>query len=70
MQEELRQCQRDRDEALQRAKDLEHKVFELEVEADTKAHSNDKSRQLKLLEVLYITCLIKTQIRTEQTEFH
>lgn len=50
MQEELRQCQTDRDEALQRAKDLEHKVFELEVEADTKAHSNDKSRQLKLLE--------------------
>ncbi|KAA0723640.1 Cingulin-like protein 1 [Triplophysa tibetana] len=50
MQEELRQCQRDRDEALQKAKDLEHKVFELEVEADTKTHSNDKSRQLKLVE--------------------
>uniref|UniRef100_A0A673IDF9 Cingulin-like protein 1 n=1 Tax=Sinocyclocheilus rhinocerous TaxID=307959 RepID=A0A673IDF9_9TELE len=50
VQEDLRQCQKDRDEALQRVKDLEQKVFELEVETETKAHSNDKTRQVKLLE--------------------
>lgn len=51
VQEDLRQCQTDRDEALQRVKDLEQKVYELEVEAETKAHSNDKTRQVKVLEV-------------------
>lgn len=51
MQEDLRQCQTDRDEALERVKDLEQKVYELEVEAETKAHSNDKTRQVKVLEV-------------------
>lgn len=50
VQEDLRQCQRDRDEALQTVKDLEHKVFELEVETESKAHSNDKTRQVKVLE--------------------
>nr|XP_055065802.1 cingulin-like protein 1 [Misgurnus anguillicaudatus] len=50
MQEDLRQCQKDRDDALRTAKDLEQKVFNLEVEADTKAHSIDKSRQTKILE--------------------
>jgi len=51
VQEDLRQCQTDREEALQRVKDLEQKVYELEVEAETKAHSNDKTRQVKVLEV-------------------
>lgn len=51
VQEDLRQCQTDRDEALERVKDLEQKVYELEVEAETKAHSNDKTRQVKVLEV-------------------
>lgn len=50
VQEDVRQCQKDRDEALQRVKDLEQKVFELEVETETKAHSNDKTRQVKVLE--------------------
>ncbi|XP_056318070.1 cingulin-like protein 1 [Danio aesculapii] len=50
VQEDLRQCQIDRDEALQTVKDLEHKVFELEVETESKAHSNDKTRQVKVLE--------------------
>uniref|UniRef100_A0A671L5L3 Cingulin-like 1 n=1 Tax=Sinocyclocheilus anshuiensis TaxID=1608454 RepID=A0A671L5L3_9TELE len=50
VQEDLRQSQKDRDEALQRVKDLEQKVFELEVETETKTHSNDKTRQIKLLE--------------------
>ncbi|XP_043100461.1 cingulin-like protein 1 [Puntigrus tetrazona] len=50
VQEDLRQCQKDKDEALQRVKDLEQKVFELEVETETKVHSNDKTRQVKLLE--------------------
>jgi len=51
VQEDLCQCQKSRDEALQRVKDLEQKVFELEVETETKAHSNDKTRQVKVLEV-------------------
>ncbi|XP_051515482.1 cingulin-like protein 1 isoform X2 [Myxocyprinus asiaticus] len=50
VQKELHQCQKERDEAMQRTNDLEQKVFDLEVEAETKAHSNDKSRQVKLLE--------------------
>ncbi|XP_052003943.1 cingulin-like protein 1 [Xyrauchen texanus] len=50
VQEELRQCQKERDESLQRVKYLEQKVFDLEINAETKAHSNDKSRQAKLLE--------------------
>ncbi|XP_067293502.1 cingulin-like protein 1 [Pseudorasbora parva] len=50
VQDDLRQCQKDRDEALQRVKDLEQKVFELELETENKAHSIDKTRQVKLLE--------------------
>ncbi|XP_051991090.1 cingulin-like protein 1 isoform X2 [Xyrauchen texanus] len=50
VQEEMHQCQKERDEAMQRTNNLEQKVFDLEVKAETKAHSNDKSRQVKLLE--------------------
>ncbi|XP_035376763.1 cingulin-like protein 1 isoform X1 [Electrophorus electricus] len=47
---DLRQCKKERDEAELRVKALEQKVFELEVEADTRILSNDKSKQMKLLE--------------------
>uniref|UniRef100_A0A7N6AMZ5 Myosin tail domain-containing protein n=1 Tax=Anabas testudineus TaxID=64144 RepID=A0A7N6AMZ5_ANATE len=49
--EDLRQCQRERDEAVLREKTLEKKVHDLEVETETKANiKDDKSRQIKLLE--------------------
>ncbi|XP_023256515.1 cingulin-like protein 1 [Seriola lalandi dorsalis] len=50
-EEDLRQCQRERDEAELRERMLEKKVNELEMEADTNAHTKeDKSRHIKLLE--------------------
>lgn len=52
LEEDLRQCKRERDEAVLNEKVLEQKVYDLEMEAETKAHSkDDKSRQLKLMEV-------------------
>ncbi|XP_041639545.1 cingulin-like protein 1 isoform X2 [Cheilinus undulatus] len=49
-EEELRQCQRERDDAVLKEKTLERKVHDLELEAETKATKEDKSRQLKLME--------------------
>ena len=52
LEDDLRQCKRERDEAVLNEKVLEQKVYDLEMEAETKAHSkDDKSRQLKLMEV-------------------
>ncbi|TRY97198.1 hypothetical protein DNTS_000486 [Danionella cerebrum] len=51
LQEDLRQCQKERDEALKTVKSLQQTVFDLEVETETKAHSNDKTRQVKVLEL-------------------
>uniref|UniRef100_A0A8D2ZDY1 Cingulin like 1 n=1 Tax=Scophthalmus maximus TaxID=52904 RepID=A0A8D2ZDY1_SCOMX len=49
--EDLRQCQRERDEAELREKTLEKKLHDLEVEAETSAHTKDeKTRHIKLLE--------------------
>lgn len=50
LEEDLQLCKRERDEAEERATALQQKVFELEVDADTKVQSNDKARQIKLLE--------------------
>lgn len=48
----MRQCQRERDEALLREKTLNDKVHELEEEAETKANAkDDKARHVKLMEV-------------------
>ncbi|XP_071344471.1 cingulin-like protein 1 isoform X2 [Trachinotus anak] len=50
-EEDLRQCQREREEAELREKTLEHKVHDLEVQAEANAHTKeDKSRHIKLLE--------------------
>uniref|UniRef100_A0A665U7H2 Myosin tail domain-containing protein n=1 Tax=Echeneis naucrates TaxID=173247 RepID=A0A665U7H2_ECHNA len=50
-EEDLRHCQRQKDEAEHREKMLEKKVHELEVEAEANAHTKeDKSRQIRLLE--------------------
>lgn len=52
MEDDLRQCKRERDDAVLKEKALEQKVYDLEVEAETKAHSkDDKIRQVKLMEV-------------------
>ncbi|XP_030647869.1 cingulin-like protein 1 [Chanos chanos] len=50
VEDDLQQCKKERDEAVLRTKELEQKVFDLEVEAETKAQANDKTRQIKLLE--------------------
>ncbi|XP_062845696.1 cingulin-like protein 1 isoform X2 [Trichomycterus rosablanca] len=50
LEDNLRACKRERDEVEERAKALQQKVFELEVDADTKVQSTDKSRHIKLLE--------------------
>ncbi|KAI5088614.1 cingulin-like protein 1 isoform X1, partial [Silurus meridionalis] len=50
LEEDLRLCKRERDEEEERVKSLQQKVFELELDADTKVQSNDKARQIKLLE--------------------
>lgn len=62
MEEDLQLCKRERDEAEERATALQQKVFELEVDADTKVQSNDKARQIKLLEVH----TKKTHVHTNQ----
>ncbi|XP_070760484.1 cingulin-like protein 1 isoform X2 [Enoplosus armatus] len=50
-EEDLRLCQRERDEAVLREKTLEEKVRDLEVEAETKSHAKeDKARHIKLME--------------------
>lgn len=52
VEDDLRQCKRERDDAVLKEKALEQKVYDLEVEAETKAHSkDDKIRQVKLMEV-------------------
>lgn len=52
VEEDLRECKRERDDAVLKEKALEQKVYHLEVEAETKAHSkDDKIRQVKLMEV-------------------
>lgn len=52
VEDDLRQCKRERDDAVLKEKALEQKVYHLEVEAETKAHSkDDKIRQVKLMEV-------------------
>lgn len=52
MEEDLRQCKRERDDAVLKEKVLEQKVYHLEVEAETKTNSKeDKIRQVKLMEV-------------------
>ena len=52
VEEDLRQCKRERDDSVLKEKALEQKVYDLEVEAETKAHSkDDKIRQVKLMEV-------------------
>lgn len=51
-EEELRQCQWERDEAALREKALEKKFHDLEVEAEAKANTKeDKSRHIKIMEV-------------------
>ncbi|XP_074522677.1 cingulin-like protein 1 isoform X3 [Halichoeres trimaculatus] len=50
-EEDLRHCERQRDEAVHREKLLQRKLKDLEIEAETKANTKeDKSRQFKLLE--------------------
>ncbi|XP_019126076.2 cingulin-like protein 1 isoform X3 [Larimichthys crocea] len=50
-EEDLRRCQRERDEALLREQTLEKQVHDLEVAAETKAHTKeDKARHIKLME--------------------
>ncbi|XP_038557162.1 cingulin-like protein 1 isoform X1 [Micropterus salmoides] len=50
-EEDLRKCQRERDDAVLREKMLEKKVHDLEVEAETKSHTKeDKARHIKLME--------------------
>ncbi|XP_041840317.1 cingulin-like protein 1 isoform X2 [Melanotaenia boesemani] len=50
-EEDLRQSERERDEAVVREKMLEKKVHDLEVEAETNAQAkDDKSRHIKLME--------------------
>ncbi|XP_067341997.1 cingulin-like protein 1 isoform X2 [Channa argus] len=49
--EDLRQCQKERDEAVLREKTLGKKVQDLMIEAEKKTHAkDDKSRQIKLME--------------------
>ncbi|KAM4593120.1 cingulin-like protein 1 isoform 2-T2 [Odontesthes bonariensis] len=51
-EEDLRQCQREHDEATDREKTLEKKVHDLEMEAEKNAHAKDeKSRHYKVMEV-------------------
>lgn len=51
-EEELRQCQWERDQAALREKALEKRFHDLEVEAEAKASAKeDKSRHIKLMEV-------------------
>lgn len=51
-EEDVRRCQRERDEAVVREKVLEKKFHELEVEAETRASvKEDKARHIKLMEV-------------------
>uniref|UniRef100_A0A8K9XP22 Cingulin like 1 n=1 Tax=Oncorhynchus mykiss TaxID=8022 RepID=A0A8K9XP22_ONCMY len=51
VEEDLRQCKRERDDAVLKEKVLEQKVYHLEVEAETKTNSKeDKIRQVKLME--------------------
>ncbi|XP_031442823.1 cingulin-like protein 1 isoform X2 [Clupea harengus] len=47
---DLRDCKSERDDSVQQVKDLEHKVFDLEVEAETRGQKDDKTRQKKLLD--------------------
>ncbi|CAK6954851.1 cingulin-like protein 1 isoform X1 [Scomber scombrus] len=50
-EEDLRQCQQERDEAVDSERTLDIKVQDLEAEAQTNAHTKeDKSRHLKLME--------------------
>ncbi|XP_070817808.1 cingulin-like protein 1 isoform X1 [Chaetodon trifascialis] len=50
-EEDLRRCQRERDEAVLRENMLEKRVCDLEVEAETKVHNKeDKARHIKLME--------------------
>uniref|UniRef100_A0A667YD48 Cingulin like 1 n=1 Tax=Myripristis murdjan TaxID=586833 RepID=A0A667YD48_9TELE len=50
-EDDLRQCKRERDDAVLRERSLEKRVYDLEVEAEANAHTkDDKSRQLKLME--------------------
>ncbi|XP_068431416.1 cingulin-like protein 1 [Clinocottus analis] len=50
-EEDLRQCQRERDEAVLRETTLEKMIQDLELETDKKAHAKDeKARQVKHLE--------------------
>ncbi|XP_072236627.1 cingulin-like protein 1 isoform X1 [Leuresthes tenuis] len=51
-EEDLRQCQREQDEAIDMKKTLEKKVHDLEMEAEKNAHAKDeKSRHIKVMEV-------------------
>ncbi|XP_047436626.1 cingulin-like protein 1 isoform X2 [Mugil cephalus] len=50
-EEDLRQCQRERDEAVLREKTLDQKVQDLEAEAEKNSHAkDDKARHIKLME--------------------
>lgn len=51
-EEDVRRCQRERDEAVVREKVLEKKFHELEAEAEARANvKEDKARHIKLMEV-------------------
>lgn len=51
-EQDLRQCQRERDEALLHEKTLEKKLQDLEMETEKNSQNkDDKSRQMKLMEV-------------------
>lgn len=52
-EEDLRQYQRERDEALVKEKVLDNKVQELELEAESRSNvKEDKARHVKIMEVL------------------
>lgn len=51
-EEDLRQYQRERDEAVVKEKVLEMKVQELELEAESRSNAKeDKARHMKIMEV-------------------
>lgn len=53
LEEDLKQCKKERDEAVLREKKLELKVFDLEVELENVSHSKqDRPRYSKITEVL------------------
>ncbi|MBN3296386.1 CGNL1 protein, partial [Amia calva] len=51
LKEDLRLCKKERDDAVLKGQSLEQKVYDLEIEKETKSHvKDDRSRQIKLME--------------------